>query len=222
MSLVINTNCITRDELFALSKCDFEKEIIAIKKDSTNDDSKVVILSKSDITFLQLFLKVFGCGKLAHTQINLSKVSSHLSQFNWGMEGSFDKNSDDYQAYLKVCTLANKALYSRKETALFEKVAEQIVNPQDEDYIHYLSIPINPEMQVKHVEAFLKKSLGRSKVKIETGNFDLNKKVTSEDLEKFQFSVPRQRKLFQCFDPLKQRFDSLTHRSDLVGLHEVD
>lgn len=117
MSLVINTTFITQDEIIALSNFDFNKQLVAVKNE------EIVILSKRDITFFQLFLSLFNRGNLAHMQWDLSKVSTYLSKLDWQTNGSMrEKSSDEYRAYLKVYELAIKALYSRNETALIEKV----------------------------------------------------------------------------------------------------
>ncbi len=162
-------------------------------------------------------------------QWDLSNVSLHLSKFDWKGGLNSDKNSADYNTYLKACELANKALYSRNETALFEKVAVQTVSqnvirefylsqegdkaeicemPQSQD------LPINPEMQVRHLEALLKKQNQARKVVI--NGLNSNDKITSESLANARISIPVEPRWFRCFDSWGRQ------SSEMIGMDELD
>ncbi len=176
MSLSI-TNHISKQEIAALAHCNLSSELIAIKMNAEGGP-KIVTLSKSDVTCWQMFLRFFGWGNLAKTQVHLNDVVSHFNQFNWAAGATLDPHSEHNQAYLKTCMLANKALYSRWDETLLNNVASATIEKKME-FAHYQGFRLldrhdavrsfkwNSAMQIKHVRALLTKQFQSATIRIE-------------------------------------------------------
>ena len=126
----MSINLINQQDLTTLANCDLNRQIIALQTTPGQDNPKIIIIKKSDVTYLQLFLKFFGCGKLAHTEVRLKEAAYHLSRFDWTANATRDQDSIEYQAYLKTCELANKTLYYKKDFTLFNRVSIQTTTPR--------------------------------------------------------------------------------------------
>lgn len=168
-------------EINALATVNLSTEIIAIKMDA-DGGPKIVKLSKSDVTCWQLFLRFFCLGTLVNMRVHLSQVTSHLNQYDWSENADIDLGSVQYQAYLKTCSLANKALYKCDET-LWSNVARfthnkkmELIQRGNSFYQHLdvnKTIKGNPTLQIKHVEAFLHNHYRNSTIRIEDENHHL-------------------------------------------------
>ncbi len=101
--------------------CNLDTEILAIKK--IGSISEIIKLNKTDLTCWQIFLRFWGCGALAGTTTNLTKVASYLARYNW--KSNIGNDLVDFNVYLKICELANKAFIFRNVDDLYEKVSLQ-------------------------------------------------------------------------------------------------
>lgn len=181
MSLSItNTNHIKQEEIAAIARCNLNSELIALKMDEAGG-AKIVTLSKSEVTCWQMFLRIFGLGDLTHYKVHLSDIVTHLNQFDWKVAASLDHDSEYYQAYLKACTLANKALYSKWDETLINNVSNETLQKSIE-FAQYQGSRItnkhsiqqsfrwNPSLQVKHIRAALLKQYRNMTIRIEDEN----------------------------------------------------
>ncbi len=207
---ITNTNHISQQEIAAIAHCNLSSEIVAIKMDAEGGP-KIITLSKNDVTCWQLFLRFFGWGNLSKTQVHLRDVASHLNQFDWAAGAALNLNSEHHQAYLKTCTLANKALYSKWDETLLNNVATATVEKRIEfaQYrgFHLLnrhdvaqSFKWNPTMQIKHVHALLKKQFQDATIRIEDDHHHLitaNTNVSREILDNARIYIEQ-----RIFDPL--------------------
>jgi hypothetical protein len=176
---ITNKNHISQEEIQTLARCNLNTHLIAIQTNAANGP-KIITLAKSEVSCWQLFLRNFGAGNLVHFQVHLSDVVSHLNRYNWA-EGA-NLSSDYHLAYLKTCTLANKALYSRGNETLADNVATVTLEKKME-FVQYRgtqvlnrhaavhSFRLNPNMQVKHIEAVIRKHFPNTQVRIENANF---------------------------------------------------
>lgn len=178
-----------------LANNDFFTHRLAVK---SHDDGHLELASicNDEVTTWQLFLRAVGRGKLAKIDPYLTSVTSYLNQFNWSLANPSDPT------YIKACQLANKALYSKGDTALFNKVASTIVDKQME-FSHYYShtvtqiFRLNPYVQVRHIQALVKqqypwsyRAINTIQIKDEHGReMDSNKFVTPEILEKMHIRI---------------------------------
>jgi len=160
----------------ALSNCDLTKEIIGIRTDKKGNHEIVILSKENDVTIKQKFLRCFGAGKLAHTETDLLKVASLLTQYNWGdCATQFRNDSAEYKAYRKICMFANKVLLSKGEATLVNFVGQklkienitlkQIKQNRESFYGIKLNniLSWNPEMQYKHINAQLEQIFQNSK-----------------------------------------------------------
>ena len=80
--------------------------ILGLKKE--NGSMRLVIIQKSDVTYLNLFLRIFNCGTLAHTSLCLDTICGHLLMFDWKQYERPD--SSQHESYKKVCQIAGRAM----------------------------------------------------------------------------------------------------------------
>ncbi len=146
-----------------IKNCDLDTEILAIKK--TTCTGQLVKLTKTDITYWQIFLRFFGLGILGSVTTDLKIIAESLAQYEWA-EAS-DKTAELYPTYLKVCELANKALISKNSEALYQKVSttsidipikmkqENWIDPRrtipKKDYTGLATFSLNPKCRVEHI-----------------------------------------------------------------------
>jgi len=105
---------ISNKDYYFLNSVDLYSNRLAIKTDESGN-RELTSISNKEVTAWQLFLRTFGRGNLAHIDPYLNSVTSYLKQFNW-------KNSYDNDAvYRKVCQLANKALYHKRDLVFLIK-----------------------------------------------------------------------------------------------------
>src|SRR5665213_787352 len=177
---ITNPNHISQQEIAAIANCNLNNQLLAIKTDA-HGGSKITVLPKSDVTFWQMFLRCFSMGTLVNMQVGLAAVTSHLNQYDWAAGANLNVNSEHHQAYLKTCTLANKALYSRQDETLFNNVSTATI-PKQVEFVQYQGTTLlnrhnvnrvfkwNPCMQFKHVEVLLKKHFQKATIRIEDAN----------------------------------------------------
>jgi hypothetical protein len=177
---ITNTNNIAQEEISAIAQCDLNSQLIALKIDDKGG-RKITTLSKSEVTCWQMFLRFFGCGNLAKMQVSLADVTSHLNQFRWAEGAALNGNSVHHQAFLKTCTLANKALFSKWDESLFNNVSVgsctkqvEFLQYQDGMRVNRLDVPqefkLNPSMQMKHINVLLRKRFQKAAIHITDRN----------------------------------------------------
>ncbi len=83
-------------------------------------DGHLVEVQAKDVTIWQLFLRIFGKGKLAHTHVSLKSICNHLDKYNWKQfnneQNANDGQNANFEAYKKVCTIAYKRLFYYEKT----------------------------------------------------------------------------------------------------------
>ncbi len=178
-----------------LANNDLFTQRLAVK---SHDDGHLELtsISNNEVTAWQLFLRAVGRGKLAKQDPYLTSVTSYLNQFNWSQANPSDP------AYVKACQLANKALYSKGDTALFNNVASTTVDKKMEfsDYYSHTvtrTFRLNPYVQVRHIQALVKqqypwssRAINTMQIKDEHGReMDSNEFVTPEILEKMHIRI---------------------------------
>lgn len=216
--LAFNLSQITDDEISRLSNFDSKNEIVAIKTDS-NSISQIITISKSSVNLWQLFLRIFGWGDLANTQFHFSEVISYLSKFQWNQDFAHcRKDSNEYQAYLKVCSLANKALVSSLTNSYpitcetkdrIDRFLKSVVSDTVELGFDFTQLDgdgsqvflkeklshnfdLNPEMQIDHVKALIRYRFSNAAIEIKDVNgnaFDKDQKTTEDDLARAKITV---------------------------------
>lgn len=115
---------LSQSQKINIQNCNLDTEILAIRK--TGSTIEIITLNKSDLTCWQIFLRFWGCGVLAGTTTDLTKVASYLAKYNWKLNISNDLGG--FNVYLKICELANKAFISRNTDNLYKKVSLQSKN----------------------------------------------------------------------------------------------
>ena len=175
---ITNKNHISQEEISAIAHCNLNTHLIAIQTNAAGGP-KITTIAKSEVSCWQLFLRCFGAGNLVNLQVHLFDVAYHLNRYNWA-EGAH-LSSDYHLAYLKTCTLANKALYSKGDETLVDNVAT-ITLEKTMEFVQYRgtqvlhrhpvvhSFRLNPNMQVKHIEAIIRKHFRATHVRIENAN----------------------------------------------------
>lgn len=181
---ITNTNHISQQEIDAIAQCDLNSHLIVLKSDEQGKRT-LTTLAKSEVNCWQLFLRWFGKGNLANIQVHLADITSHLNQFKWADGASLNNNSVHHQAYLKTCMLANKALLSKWDEALFNNVSTatcvkqvEFFQYQDGQRINRLDVPfeikLNPCMQIKHAKVLLNKRFKDSAIAITENNLQID------------------------------------------------
>jgi hypothetical protein len=70
---------------------------------------KLVKVEQKDITCSNLFLRIFGYGKLAHIDFSLKTVAGYLEKFNWTViKDKKDEDRSLFLAFKGVCSIANR------------------------------------------------------------------------------------------------------------------
>lgn len=159
------------EEIQSVASCNLATHLIAIKYDGSQGP-KIVTIARSDVTCWQLFLKILGWGKLAKTDLTLTKVAPTLAKYNWRQFSTAETSSVNYQAYYNMCTLAGKALLKmsgyrsdRTRDALWRSVSTGIERPitvlllqdareREQSVTATRNVYINPIAQVKHIRRF--------------------------------------------------------------------
>jgi hypothetical protein len=198
-------NDISKQEISTLANCNLENEVIAVTWNVKNSP-KIITLSKKDITCWQLFLRFFGWGKLAKTELHLKDVTSYLNKYDWSTGVEFEQTSDQYKAYLKVCMLANKAICSKSGMrSFFDNVSTETMEKRitlskylrDEklgENIDVQSIKWNPAMQIKHVAAQLTMQYRKGTIHIKDENhhyIDPNSKISRTLLDNARIYIEK-------------------------------
>lgn len=139
-------------EIQALANCNAHSERIAVQLNGEGKP-RIVTIARAEVTLFQLFLKFFGFGKLATTQLDLRNVTKHLNEYDWKQAAAMDKQSEGYAAYLKVCSLANKALARQGQSALYVNVGTetQVKLLRHGEFHHNYSIYWNPCLKFSHI-----------------------------------------------------------------------
>jgi len=178
MSLSISdTNHLSAPEVKSIANCDFATEVLALQMNAEGGP-KFVTISRKQLTCWQFFLKFFRMGNLANMEFGLDKVAAHCNKYKWSDATGLSSSSELYQAYVKVCMLANKALYHTRNRALYENVSPNSVEKKVEfaQYRygsllnrHDLLQPIrwNPALKVRDVKMFLAREFPNSLVRVE-------------------------------------------------------
>ena len=132
------------------------KEILAVKHTTTGP--RIARLLRNEVTCWQMFLRFFGYGSLAGTDVHLDKVVAHLNRYNWQeITASRTESSSPY--YLKVCDIANKALFHKNITSLYEKVSPRdgnigvLIIRRPLSRAHIIHMRWNVRIQVRHLVA---------------------------------------------------------------------
>lgn len=155
-------NDLHHSEVITLQCCNLRKELLAIDRNG-DGGPRIVTLSRDEVTCWQLFLRLFGFGKLANKILHLSEVSAYLSRYDWS-EARGLKDSSLRDAYGKVCQLANKALLKGSDTLFHnvslsttKEVQHSLFEGSKQIYTHTATqnLKWNPFLQVKHVIAYL-------------------------------------------------------------------
>ena len=190
---ISNRAHISQQELDALTRWNQASEIVVINQ-AAEGGPKIETLSKDDLNCWQFFLRFFNMGKLAKLKIDLLGVTEHLNQYDWSVGARPD--SEYHPAYAKVCMLANKVLNSEWDETLLNNVCVQQVNKTIE-FSQFRGMKLlnkhdmgqtfkwNPSMQVKHVDAFLRKQFERAIIRIEDDNnhpLSLNTNLSQREL----------------------------------------
>lgn len=132
---------LSRNELDAISNCDFSKEILAVQK------GEIVKVSKDQITCWQLFLRFLGLGSFANMAIHLKDVATYLDKYDW-KEG-VEKTSSYHDVYLKVCEIANRALLTKEVKDLYDHVSmSKSMNLRMTQRQGFISTHVNSSHQV--------------------------------------------------------------------------
>jgi hypothetical protein len=113
---------LTSAEINSLATCNHLSEIIAVQMNGEGKP-RIITIARSEVSCWQLFLKFFHCGKFAKTEIHLNKVVDYLSRYDWKNAACAKPNSEMLRAYLKVCALANLALFFKGNDTLLPNVA---------------------------------------------------------------------------------------------------
>lgn len=98
--------------------------------------------------------------------ITLAQAASFLNQYDWSQTIGLDQSNPQYQAYLKVCGLANELLL-KGDRKLFLNVSENTVIKTKSKVVYSLchlsmiekrevQIEWNPCVQVKHIKAVIR------------------------------------------------------------------
>ncbi|GEM_PF-6978588 len=171
-----NTSHISQQDIITIANCDLNTHHIVYKVNASHG-SKIATLSKKEVTCWQLFLRILGMGNLVNYNIGLATVTTNLNQFNWREGTSMARNSIYYHAYLNVCVLANKALYSRHDETLVNNVASTMV-AKDVEFVQYQGnreihrhnmqqrFNLNPCMEFKHIQTLLVKRFPNMHIRI--------------------------------------------------------
>lgn len=175
--MVLSIGNLNKEEIANLARCNLSTQIVAIQL-KAEGGPKFVLLSRREVSCWQLFLKCFNLGKFADMEINLKYVAEHLNQFDWSECCDMDPHSETYNAYLKVCTLANKALFHKRATTLYLNVSktsiEKKVNFSQYQGSRFIgrhnalqTIKWNPCIQVKHIKVLLEKTFPYASMGVE-------------------------------------------------------
>lgn len=169
----LNVSRLNQQELTTLAQCDFRRSIIAIDT-KAEGGPKIITLSRDDVTCWQLFLRWFNCGTLADKQVHLRDVAYYLNQFNWASAAVLDQNSIGYNAYLKTCILANKALYHKWDETLFNNVSPTVVEkrarvtrPGSNPIEANIAVRHNPALQIQHLRTLIERQFRNARIAIE-------------------------------------------------------
>ena len=168
--MTLSAENLSAQELTALANYTLATQYIGIRR--TGAAHEIVTISKNDITCWQLFLRFFGLGRLQRTQFHLQNALDHLNKYSsWQTLADLpDQNSEQYKAYLTVCTLANKVLLSKNDDTLFNNVStgsidiqfeithQQIGRLPKQLEIGFEAFKTNPEMKVKHLQPIINKT----------------------------------------------------------------
>ena len=159
---ITNTNHISYQEINTIAGCNLDTHLLVVK--TTGESKTIVTLEKTEVTFWQLLLRLFGYGKLTDVSIGLANITTVLSKFNWAAAASMPPTSVHYQAYLRTCTLANKSLYFKLDETLLNNVATTPIQ-KNVERVQYQgsaaqrqeeqSFNWNPCMQAKHIKTLL-------------------------------------------------------------------
>ena len=179
--------------LLVLREVNLVSELIAQR-----DNGEFEIISKSDATCWQMFLRIFNCGKLAGLTTNLSTITSTLSQYN------LKALRNDNPAYLNACTLANKAYLSRYNAILLNAVGSPVevtaevsefrTGIRADKYKIQVDLPWNPRINADIVRRYIMERLPKSVVTLRNKDLTVHRCggfLTQGDLRKLVINVDR-------------------------------
>lgn len=76
--------------------------------ETKNGRTKLITVVRRDINCLNLFLRIFGYGKLAHIDYSLKSVIGYLEKFDWIAYNQSSEAQRVKEVYSAVCAIANR------------------------------------------------------------------------------------------------------------------
>ncbi len=201
----LSINDLNRGNLGILARSNLDNEIVAVEHD-IKGDTRLITISKKDVTCWQLFLRLFNSGKLMNKDVHLRSVCNYLNRYNWSAQASSDPRSLEHGAYLRVCTLANKCLRAKWDETLVNNVATATYK-KDVEFVQYQgsqrlnrhcasqTIQWNEAMQVGDLQALLRKQFPDSKICVENQSYGVlsaNTSLSPKILQEAKISVTQQ------------------------------
>jgi hypothetical protein len=134
--------------------------LLGVLKANGKSEEKLVIVQREDITCVNLFLRYFGRGKLAHTSFSLKTVAGYLGKFDW--TGIKDKKDEDRSllAFKGVCSIANRwARHSPSREGQLDGETTLLKHLSEEKTIKDFSFQINSQTEVCDIGNQIRRSI---------------------------------------------------------------
>ncbi len=148
-------------------------------------NGQLVTVQAKDVSIGQLFLRIFGKGKLAHTHVSLKSICHHLDKYNWKQFNN--EQGANFEAYKKICTIAYKRLFDYYKTTWIRISAPQILK-NNSDYIRtkHGDFYVNPATTAKDIQGMVWTNLYKQGIwigYIELRKIDEEGKITTVDFK---------------------------------------